>query len=192
MRNPVMIGERVYLRPFEVDDANALAEASHHETETFMERGRQLESPVEAEGWISRLYDGQEQAKFAVCRIDTDECIGLTGLEHIDLVNGVGETGTWFHSPDARNKGFGTEAKHLALEYAFDRLHLERVISFVFEPNTRSAAALHKQGYRQAGRLKYDDLKNGRFQDVLLFDLTREDWLAARQQWRESNNRRNT
>jgi RimJ/RimL family protein N-acetyltransferase len=191
MRNPVVIGERVYLRPFEVEDAKVLAEASHHETETFMDRGRHLESPVETEGWIRRLYDGTKEAKFAVCLIENDECIGLIGLEHIDLINRLGETGTSFHNPAYRGKGYGTEAKHLILEYAFHRLYLERITSFVFEPNTRSAAALAKQGYRAAGRLKYDEIKDGRFQDFLLFDLTREDWLSARERWQEENKRRN-
>lgn len=191
MRNPVMIGDRVYLRPFEVDDAMTLAAASHQETETFMERGRQLDSQIEAEEWIKSLYGGMERATFAVCLIENDECIGMTALHGIDLVHRVAETGTDFHNPAYRGQGYGTEAKHLILEYAFDRLYLERIVSFVFEPNTRSAAALAKQGYRPAGRLKYDDLKDGRFQDFLAFDLTREDWLAARKRWLQDHKQRN-
>jgi hypothetical protein len=52
------------------------------------------------------------------------------------------------------------------------------------EPNTRSAAALAKQGYRRAGRLRWVEVKDGRYVDKLLFDLTRADWLAARDAWR--------
>jgi RimJ/RimL family protein N-acetyltransferase len=192
MRNPVMIGDRIYLRPFELEDAKVLAEASHNETETFMERGRHLDSQIEAEAWIESLYGGMRRATFAICLIENDECIGMNALHGIDLVHRVCETGTDFHNPAYRGKGYGTEAKHLILEYAFHRLYLERITSFVFEPNTRSMAALAKQGYKSAGRLKYDELKNGRFQDFLAFDLTREDWLAARKRWQEENNRRNS
>ncbi|MEX2426027.1 MAG: GNAT family protein [Thermomicrobiaceae bacterium] len=193
MKNAVMVSDRVYLRPFEVEDAGDLAEGSHHETDTFMERGRDLHSPIAFEHYIKELYEQQPtdgEVQFAVCLTETDECIGMIGLEFVDLINGVAETGSWFHKSAYRSKGYGTEAKHLILEYAFDRLHLERIISFVFESNTRSAAALAKQGYQPAGRLKYDDFKDGRYQDVLLFDLLREDWLSARDQWREQEIRR--
>lgn len=193
MRNPVMVGDRVYLRPFEMDDATALAEASHYETDTFMDRGRDLHSPIAFERWIKELYAQQPpsgEVQFAVCLTGNDELIGMIGLEFVDLVNGVAETGSWFHNPDYRGKGYGTEAKHLILEYAFHRLHLERIVSFVFESNTRSAAALAKQGYKPAGRLKYEDFKDGRFQDLLLFDLLPEDWLEAREAWREQQRQR--
>jgi RimJ/RimL family protein N-acetyltransferase len=188
MRNPVMVGERVYLRPFELDDAQVMAEASHYEPDTFMDRGRPLHSPLAQEHSIREMYaqplqDGE--VLFAVCLTGNDECIGLIAIDHVDLINGTAETGIRIHNPDYRGKGYGTEAKHLILEYAFDRLHLERIVSFVFEPNTRSAAALKKQGYRPAGRVKYDDIKDGKLRDMLVFDLTRDEWLTAREHWQQ-------
>jgi len=36
MRNPIMVGERVYLRPLEVADAECLARMDAVETDTFM------------------------------------------------------------------------------------------------------------------------------------------------------------
>ncbi|TVR76882.1 MAG: N-acetyltransferase, partial [Sphaerobacteraceae bacterium] len=179
MRNPAMIGERIFLRPFEVDDAQLLAEAMHAESETFMGRGRRLESPMTVEQWMRTMYDETDEVCFAICLRQSDECIGLIAIDHIDLINRTAETGTRFHNPEYRGRGYGTEAKHLILEYAFHRLHLERVVSFVFEPNTRSVAALEKQGYQTAGRIKYDDVKDGVIRDMLVFDLTYDEWLAA-------------
>jgi diamine N-acetyltransferase len=193
MRNPMMIGERIYLRPLEVEDAAEIAAASHHETDTFMERGRELDSPIALERYISEMYeqqppDGEQQ--FACCLIENDECIGIVGLEFVDLVNRVAETGSWFHKPEYRNKGYGTESKHLVLEYAFERLNLEMIVSYVWEPNTRSAAALLKQGYREAGRLKWEAIKDGVYRDTLVFDISREEWLASRERWREEQRKR--
>jgi RimJ/RimL family protein N-acetyltransferase len=56
--------------------------------------------------------------------------------------------------------------------------------SVVFETNTRSAAALGKQGYRHAGRMKWMDVKDGRYIDANVFDVKRDEWLAAREAWR--------
>ena len=54
----------------------------------------------------------------------------------------------------------------------------------MWEPNGRSASALAKQGYRPAGRLKWHDVKDGVYRDLLVFDVTRAEWLAARDEWR--------
>jgi RimJ/RimL family protein N-acetyltransferase len=187
MRNPVMVGERVYLRPFEVEDAATLARYYASEPETFMERGREMISEIAFDREIRGLYEQQpthDEVPFAVCLIETDAYIGLVAIEYLDLVNRIGETGSWIHDPEYRGKGYGTEAKHLLLEYCFDHLHLRVLRSRVFEPNTRSAAALLKQGYRPAGRLAYWDLKDGVYRGRLTFDIMRDEWVAARDAWR--------
>ncbi len=88
-----------------------------------------------------------------------------------------------------RERGYGTEAKHLLLEYCFDRLQLEMVSSFIWEPNQRSVASVLRQGYHPAGRIKSRVLQDGRFRDVLVFDLSRDEWIEARGRWldRRSN-----
>ena len=51
--------------------------------------------------------------------------------------------------------------------------------------NTRSAAALMKQGYRLAGRYKLEDVRDGVYRDALLFDVVYPDWLKAKDAWNE-------
>lgn len=188
MRNPIVIGERVYLRGHEAADAEGFVGALTHEPETFFERGRFPISPLAFEHWLkeSEKAEIRTDVSFAVCLRETDELIGGVNIDHLDHVNRTGETGI-FLFPDFRNRGYGPEAKHLLLEYCFDRLHLHAVCSHVWEPNARSAAALAKQGYRPAGRWKWDDLKDGVYRDTLVFDLLREDWLAARETWRRQS-----
>jgi RimJ/RimL family protein N-acetyltransferase len=185
MRNPVMVGDRVYLRPLDTGDAEALAWMDAVETDTFMWRGPMPSSPLEYERWIDDLYKDRppDEIHFAVCLKEDDRFIGIVDLDDVDLVNRVAETGSFLGPADVRNRQYGTEAKHLLLEYAFDRLHLHVLKSTVWATNTRSAAALGKQGYRRAGRLKWVDVKAGRYIDADLFDVTRADWLTAREDW---------
>ena len=188
MRNPVMVGDRVYLRPLEVQDAEGLAGIDAVETDTFMWRGPMPSSPLGHEKWIAKLYEHlpPREIVFAVCLKEADRFIGLVGVYGIDLVNRVGETGSFLGPAEVRGKGYGTEAKHLLLEYCFDHLHLHVLQSFVLETNTRSSAALAKQGYRHAGRIKWADVKNGRFVDGNVYDLMRDEWVAARAAWLQS------
>ncbi|MFZ0217407.1 MAG: GNAT family protein [Candidatus Dormiibacterota bacterium] len=120
---------------------------------------------------------------FAVCMRGDDRFLGVVGVDGLDWVHRTGETFSFLGPADVRGRGYGTEAKHLLLEYCFDRLDLLVLCSEVAEPNTRSAAALSKQGYRRAGVRKWADVTGGRYIDDLLFDLTRRDWLAAREAW---------
>lgn len=186
MRNPILIGERVYIRPLEESDAVLLSDIYAAESETFMDRGRMPVGPLAWKKWIVDLHKTQppRDIDFAVCLIENDQLIGYNGVIDIDWINRTGETESDFGPAEIRSQGYGTDAKHLLLEYCFDIIHLHVVRSEVFEPNTRSAAAVTKQGYRLAGRYRYADVKNGVFRDTQVFDLTRPDWIVARDSWR--------
>lgn len=186
MRNPIMIGERVYLRPFETSDAEQIARDDAAETETFFDNGRVPTSPIAQEHWITELHKQQppEGVSFAVCLKENDRVIGMMELYAIDYVNRTAETGSWLNATEYRGQGYGPEAKQLLLEYAFDRLQLEVLSSFVWAANTRSAAAVRRQGYREAGRLKTTATKNWKPVEEIVFDLKRDEWLAAREEWR--------
>ncbi len=186
MRNPILAGERLYLRPVEPGDAETLARTDAAETETFMWRTRVPTSPLEHEHWIREVYKQQppNEVWLGACLIAGDRFLGMVGVNEIDWLHRTGETASLIGPAEVRGRGYGTEAKHLLLEYCFDRLLLHVLMSRVDEPNTRSAAALAKQGYRLAGRLRWTDVKDGRYIDSLLFDLTRADWLVARDAWR--------
>lgn len=186
MRNAIMAGERVYLRPLELADANEMARLTALETETFFDNGRIPHSPLVYEHWIRELHARQppDEIQLAVCLREDDRLIGMVGLGPVDWVNRTAETGSWIGAVEYRGQGYGPEAKHLLLEYAFDVLQLHALNSWVWEPNTRSAAAVRRQGYRPAGRIKTPITKDGRYRDMLVFDLTRDEWLAAREEWR--------
>jgi len=181
-----MAGERLYLRALEAGDAELVAELDAAETDTFMWRHRIPTSPLEHEHFIADVYKQQPPRGvwFSVCLRDGDRFIGNVAVVGIDWLHRTGETASWIGPAEVRGHGYGTEAKHLLLEYCFDRIHLHVLMSEVDEPNTRSAAALAKQGYRPAGRRRWAEVKDGRYVDALLFDLTRADWLAARDVWR--------
>ncbi len=186
MRNPILVGERVYIRPLEESDAQLLADIYAAETDTFNERGRLPVGPLAWKKWIVETHKEAypSEINFAVCLIENDQLIGHNGIVDINWINRTAESVSDFGPAELRSKGYGTDAKHLLLEYCFDILHLHALRSEIFEPNTRSAAAVTKQGYKLAGRWHYEDIKNGVMRDTLIFDILRPDWIAARDAWR--------
>jgi RimJ/RimL family protein N-acetyltransferase len=82
------------------------------------------------------------------------------------------------YDPEFRGSGYGSEAKHLLLEYCFDILGLRVVQSRVSTENARSAAALRKQGYTESGVLPWVELDHGHLSGDVIFHLSAETWRA--------------
>ncbi|MBA2247298.1 MAG: GNAT family N-acetyltransferase [Chloroflexia bacterium] len=189
-KNAVMVGARVYLRPFEKKDADEIALWSRRETESFWSNGRAMHSAVGFATWTEGLEkeDPPEWIRFAVCLRENDELIGAVGIDEVDFVNECAESESELHRPEYRGGGYGSEAKHLLFDYAFNRLKLHSLQSYVIFPNTRSAAALRKQGYTEVGRLNWDYTTEGRFGNLVCFELLADDWRAMPRASRPDNN----
>ena len=188
MRNPILAADRVYLRPLETSDALAFAEATAAETTTFSKSGRLPLSPLMFEQeFVGAVPSHPPGAiSFGVVRIADDRLLGSVALLDIDWVNRTAETASYLLGEDVRGQGYGTEAKMLLLEYAFDRIQLHVVQSWVRATNTRSSNALVRQGYQLAGRRYWKGFQTGAHVDHLIFDLLREEWVAVRELWRAS------
>ncbi|MCL6569231.1 MAG: GNAT family N-acetyltransferase, partial [Meiothermus silvanus] len=82
-------------------------------------------------------------------------------------------------------QGYGTEAVRAVLEHAFTRLGLNRVKLKTFRHNLRAQRAFQKAGFRTVAvvpagmRLGFNF--GPRLEDVLM-EITREEWLAQKQQ----------
>lgn len=189
MRNPVLVGPRIYLRPVEPDDSQFAAELEWLEDETTIHHGgRTGISTMSFRRWIEgyTTESTPETIEFAVCLREDDTWIGYVGLTGINWVHRHAETYSGLRQGEFRSRGYGTEAKHLLLEFAFDHIAMHVVTSWIWEQNGRSAAAIVKQGYQPAGVLKYDAIDKGLYYDDLVFDLLRDEWVVARDAWRAS------
>ena len=174
----IAIGERVYLRPLNKDDAMVISELSRQETDTIWSLGRRLQATMGYAGWTERLQEADPPTwiRFAICLRETQEVIGSLGIVDIDYVHGTAETESEIDHVAYRERGYGSEAKQLLIWYAFERLGLHALRSWVIFPNTRSAAALRKQGYREAGRIHWAYSLDGGFGNAVVFTLHADDW----------------
>ncbi|MBX3069491.1 MAG: GNAT family N-acetyltransferase [Thermomicrobiales bacterium] len=178
----MVLGERVYLRAFKPEEGKLVAQWALRETEIYYPEGRLIFNGHVYGHIHKKLAEKEppEWLRFAIALRETGELIGCTGLESISWTDGAAETETEIFRPEHRNAGYGTEAKHLLLEYAFEQLGLHTIVSFVAETNTRSAAALRKQGYRDAGLIAWDSFCDDDLCGYLGFDLLADEWREAR------------
>ena len=180
--NAVVSGERLSLRPFDPADGKLASRWLMQDTEDIFPNGPDVVNPwVYGQRHVALAKESPPTwLRFAIVRNEDDLLIGANGLTHLDLLHGNAETESTIFHPDFRNQGYGTEAKHLLLEYAFDRLGLHLIYSWVSEFNTRSSAALLKQGYREAGYFAWAHLYQGNYLGGRYYDLLASEWREAR------------
>jgi RimJ/RimL family protein N-acetyltransferase len=85
------------------------------------------------------------------------------------------ELGYWLGVPFWGN-GYATEAARAVVRYGFDEIQLHRIFASHFEGNVASARVLEKLGMRHEGCLRQHILKWGKFIDLQLYAILRQEF----------------
>ena len=78
-------------------------------------------------------------------------------------------------SPDEWGRGYATEAAREIVRFGFETLGLHRIGAWCVADNTASARVLEKLGMTLEGRLRDKEHYKGRYWDVLMYGMVRED-----------------
>lgn len=96
---------------------------------------------------------------------------------YINWQNRTAVTGAVIGEKNYWGKGYGTEAKMILLDYAFNTLNLRKITSSVKAFNKRSLAYSLHCGYVIEGRLRDQHFVGGRYWDDIILGLFKEQWL---------------
>lgn len=133
------------------------------------------------EDWLDSMGKDKNNIVLAIETLDGD-FIGTIGLHGIEWHNGVATTGALIGEKKFWNKGYGTDAKMILLNYAFNVLGLRKICSRVFFFNKRSLNYSLHCGYKIEGRRRKQVLRNGKYCDIIELGLFKKDWLSH---WRK-------
>jgi RimJ/RimL family protein N-acetyltransferase len=177
MLGPIVRGEIVSLEPATPDDLPLFCSwfASLEVTRYLLIRfppSLQME-----EEWYRRMAASNDTVHWAI-RAES-RTVGVSGIHEIDWLNRHATTGTIIGDPADWGKGYATEAARLRTAFAFNDLGLERLETQSFAENIGMHRALQRAGYREIGRRRHTQFADGRWHDTLIFELLREEWLAA-------------
>jgi [ribosomal protein S5]-alanine N-acetyltransferase len=144
-------GSDVLLRPWSLDDAQAVMDA--YQNEAIQQwHVRRADSLAEAREWIAGWRDGwaaETDAIWAVVEAETGILLGRAGLKHLQFSHGTADV-TYWTVPAARGKGLAPRAVNVmafwAFETGFHRLDLEHAMR-----NTASCRVADKAGFAVEG-----------------------------------------
>jgi diamine N-acetyltransferase len=121
--------------------------------------------------WYEQAAVDDGRIAFTIYERATGRAIGNCGLHEVDLANRRTVVGIMIGEPEARGRGYGTEAMRLLLDYAFTILGLHSVMLTVFEYNPAGRRCYEKVGFREMGRRRESRWYHGRFWDEIHMDI---------------------
>lgn len=177
MQNPFIIGEKIYLRSIEKDDASHLLRGACHPEirhSLFIYFPQNLEGIRE---FIDRLYKDKETILFMICERESDRPVGQTGFFRCDWGSRAAIFYVGLFDPDDKGRGFGGEATRLIVKYGFENLNLNRIQLHVWVDNAAGVKAYKKAGFQVEGTLRQAMYHDGRYCDFYVMGILREEYL---------------
>ena len=169
-----MVGKKCYLSPVDTSD-----------TEKFTEWLNDMEvtvnlnlytSIINIENEREMLVRLSKEQNYSIIDIGADELIGNCGYVSIDHLNQTAEVGIFIGNKKYWNRGYGTEALTLLMNYGFKVLNLHNVFLKVYSFNERAIRCYEKVGFRIIGKRREALLRGKDRHDIIYMDLLHNDF----------------
>lgn len=179
-RHPFLSGSAVALCGLSKSDLAAYQSwLDNPEATLFMESGWRPSSEAEMEAIYKASTEPQDTAVFTIVPHALGRPIGVVGLYLIQWVCRRGEFRILIGDNEGRGQGYGTEAAQLIVEYGFNKLNLETIYLGVNTENSGAIRSYEKAGFQPEGVRRKLVYRNGRYYDVLMMSVLREEWQAS-------------
>lgn len=170
--------DKVYLQPI---DRALLHEYYKHfvmDADIFMDMSNFREyvySPEKVDAYYDRLLSQNDRVDFLI--MADGKPVGEIALKHMDGKIKQGELSIHLQNDTVKNKGYGTQAERLILEYAFQTLGMNEVIAGSVLKNTRSRHTLEKVGFQETER----------DETFVYYRISQSEWLSGENTGQKSN-----
>lgn len=171
-------GQKICLRPFQMQDADVLWDSVHnpyfnkltgtHATFTRDMIDRYIDNQIQA--------DDDSRASFIIEPLDNPRPVGEVVINDIDPDNHSGNIRiSLFHEEDL-NKGYGSEAIKLMVDYGFRELSLHRISLGVYNFNPRAIHVYEKIGFKREGVMRDALYWDGEYVDEIAMSVLSHEW----------------
>ena len=171
-----LTGKKCYLSPINVDDAPKFTEWLNDleitEGVTVYARAINLEGEKDALGQIK----GHE---YSIIDISTNEPLGKCGFIDLDHLNQTAEVGIFIGNKDYWNKGYGSEALRLLMDFGFKALNLHNIGLTAWAFNKRAIKCYEKIGFKVMGKRRQALLRGKDRFDIVHMDILRSEFYES-------------
>ena len=180
---PVLKGRRIWLREYRSEDFAAIRAWVNDEATTrwMSTRFWPPQTEVDTQEFLSRMLQSSHNAyNFVIADAQDESYIGQLDLFRVDWRLRQGEIGMVIGKSEMRGCGYGREALELMERFVFDQLGLERLELEVHMENQSALRCYQKAGFTLEGVKRHAYWADGRFGDVGVMSILRDEYLSRR------------
>ena len=127
------------------------------------------------ESWFESMLKRDDVHLFGIRHLESGRLIGSCQLLGVHPVHRHAELQVRIGEPEARGRGYGTQALELLVRFGFVDLHLHRISLQVFADNAVAIRTYEKVGFRREGVLRDAAYVDGKYVDVVTMGILESD-----------------
>ncbi|MBE5105914.1 GNAT family N-acetyltransferase [Bacillus thuringiensis] len=180
-----IIHERAKLRLMDSDDVETLFSIVEGNRDIWAYLISKMDTAQDMQQYVHKAIKGYgrgTQIPFAVVDQQTNKIVGSTRLYNISVEDKTVELGqTWYH-PSVQRTSINTECKYMLLEYAFEKLHMQRVQIKTDVRNEKAQRAIERLGAVKEGVLRNERrLPSGHVRDAVVYSIIASEWPSVKE-----------
>ncbi|MFT5755026.1 MAG: RimJ/RimL family protein N-acetyltransferase [Flavobacterium sp.] len=172
--------ESLILRPLEITDIENLIHFSINEPELWRYSLLPASNENELKNYLKVALEKRKNKvdyPFIVFDKKTNSYAGSTRFYDIQLSNKTLQLGYTWYGKDFQGIGLNKNCKYLLLEFAFEKMNMERVEFRADNANKKSIAAMQSIGCQIEGVLRSNGIKpNGERRDSIILSILKQEW----------------
>lgn len=176
---PRIFGKRIMLREYMHEDIRFIDRWVNNKEVTRMLDPNAFTFPRPLEKTAELVAENIENGgpAFVIGNINNGEYIGQIDLHKVNYRHRSAELGIVIGEKKYQGMGYGSEAIELLLKFAFEEMNLNRIMLHVVSYNQKAIDCYKKLGFVEEGRLRQAHWGEGKYVDMLIFAILREEWL---------------
>lgn len=181
-RFPVLETERLILRQVTKDDAESMfvymsdeEVMKHYGMEPF----RIADDALDEISWYQSIFEKKTGIRWGITLKGQGKVIGSCGFLNIVQQHYRTEIG-YELSRAYWGEGIASEALAAIIQYGFEQMNLQRIQALIDPPNASSIKLVERNGFMKEGLLRNYEFACGKFDDLLLYALLKQDFDQAR------------
>ena len=165
-----IVGKKCFLTPIDENDAEKITEWLN-DLEVTKNLVAMYTSVINVNTEKEFLEKLAKEHNYSIIDIETNELLGNCGFKHVDNLNQTGEVGIFIGNKKFWNKGYGTEAFSLLIDFGFKVLNLHNISLRVTSFNQRGLKVYEKIGFKIIGKMRESILMGNERHDMLYMDI---------------------
>lgn len=175
---PVIETDRLILRQVTPDDAESVLKyLSDKEVMKYygLEPFDSINEALDEISWYKSIFEKKTGIRWGITIKNQNEVIGSCGFLNRVPKHNRSEIGFEL-SKDYWGQGIASEALKAVCQYGFEQLNLQRIEALIEPPNLSSQRLVERQGFIREGLLRNYEFSCGKFDDLYMYSLLREEF----------------